>query len=248
MDRIKFSSEIPSKVLIANPQLLEFLDYDFVIASMYLEDAIYSNYYLSHRRPGTILDNGAFEIGESIAVNDYLEVIDELRPDIIVLPDSRQDWFITRDMVGEFVSRRPEEYKTSYKFMGVLQGLEYEAWESLLSYYQKLNVDIIGIPYGVLDRVNFIRDHPDVEFHALGLRYFPELLSLRLLRNVVSIDTSLPVKYAVNQKLLKDLDILTIDNRPSFGEGFDSKQVAHLIKNLKFVREVCDRTNNFPLV
>lgn len=249
MSRIKFSSEIPPKVLIDNPQLLKLLDYDFVIASMYLDDAAYRNYYLSHQRAGVILDNGAFETGESIPVSDYIRVIDELRPAIIVLPDVRQDCNKTHLRVEEFAAFKIfEDYKADYKFMGALQGKSYAEWRSLLSLYQDLAVDIIGIPYGTLDRISFIRNHPEVKFHALGLQYFPELLSLRLLKNVVSIDTSLPVKYAANQKLLRDLDPITIDERPSFGKGFNSRQMAYLIMNLEFIQEVCDRTNNFPLV
>ncbi len=244
MVRIKFSSEIPPKVLKAQPTLRDFLDYDFVIASMYLDSVEYKNYYLENKRPGTILDNGAFETGTSIDTKVYLRVIDELRPSIVVIPDVQHDCRSTLFRVDEFFDQLPSEFDTTC-LMGAVQGSSIEDYEDLLEKYVRNGVQLIGIPYGVIDRVNFIKSHPEVKFHALGLQYFPELLSLRLLENVVSIDTSLPVKFAVNGKFLGNTDLLTIKERPDFEKGFNNSQLVNLQCNLRFIQRVCERTNDF---
>lgn len=241
MDQIKFAAEIPPKVLLTHPQLRTFLDYDFVIASMYLESEEYKNYYLQNRRSGTVLDNGAFETGESIAVDAYVKVIDELRPEIVVLPDVRQNYQKTFSKVTEFFREAPLDYFTTYQFMGVLQGKSYNDWDYLLEYYISQGIDLIGIPYGTLDRTNFIRQHPDVKFHALGLQYFPELFSLRLLANVVSIDTSLPVKCAYAHIIMRHLNFITVDDRPDFEKGFDNQQLPFLECNLEFITNICNK-------
>lgn len=244
MDRIKFSAEIPPKVLEAQPKLKQYLDYDFVIASMYLDSDAYRNYYLKNRRPGTILDNGAFETGSSIDTKVYLRVINELQPSIVVIPDVQHDCKQTLYRTNEFFDQLPSGFDVSC-LMGALQGSSIQDFEELLEKYIRNGVQLIGIPYGVIDRVNFIQQHPEVKFHALGLQYFPELLSLRLLDNVVSIDTSLPVKFATNQNFLYDLFPLTIKERPDFEKGFDTFQGSCLRWNLKFIWRVCNRTSNF---
>lgn len=239
---LSFSSEIPPKVLIDHPQLLQFLDYDFVIASMYLESAAYKDYYLKHGRRNTmILDNGAFEKGESIATGDFLKVIDELQPGVVVIPDVRQNHTATHKKVISFFDDLPRKYKKKHKFMGVVQGTSYKQWDHLLRQYQKLGVDLIGIPYGTLDRISFIRQYPKVKFHVLGLQYFPELFSLNLLENVVSFDTSLPTKYAAKCQLLTDSDYLTVDERPNFEHGFDTRQMHCLHQNLRVIKIICNR-------
>ncbi len=244
MDRIKFSAEIPPKVLEAQSELKQYLDYDFVIASMYLDSEVYRNYYLMNKRPGTILDNGAFETGASIDTKVYLRVIEELQPSIVVIPDVQHDCEQTLFRANEFFTQLPPGFDMSC-LMGALQGSSVQDFEDLLEKYVRNGVQLIGIPYGVIDRVNFIQQHPEVKFHALGLQYFPELLSLRLLKNVVSIDTSLPVKFATNQKFLYELFPLTIKERPDFEKGFDIFQGSCLRWNLKFIWRICDRTNKF---
>jgi len=247
MERIKFSVEIPPKVLKVNPNLLTFLDYDFVIASMYLESEEYKDYYLNNQRPGTILDNGAFETGTAIDVGVYLRIMDELRPATIVISDVRRDCEKTLLKANEFFDRLPPGFDTN-RLMGALQGNSIEDYEKLLGVYTERGVRLIGIPYGAIDRVNFIKQHPETKFHVLGLQYFPELLSLRLLENVVSVDTSLPVKFAANRKFLARCNCLTIEQRPDFDKGFDTVQSMYLFANLNFIHKICDRSNNFSVM
>jgi hypothetical protein len=233
MDNVKFSIEIPTSLLT---EISPLIDFDFVIASTYLIDKEYRNYYLNNKQRYVILDNGAFENGESIPIRDYINVMLELNPDIVVIPDVRHEYEKTLFKVDEFLGYFPD-MDTSI-FMGVLQGKSTIDYEDLLEKYQRNNIRLIGVPYGTIDRITFIRNHPDISFHILGLPYFPELLSLRLLPNVVSIDTSLPVKYAGWGKAMINFDTLTIDERPKI---LNNIQTDRLKESIGILRRMCDR-------
>lgn len=238
-DKILIASELPTTLLEEfSPQT----NYDFIIATMVLENEYYKQYFLNHKKPFTILDNGAFEKGKAIPEEDYLRVIDELEPDIIVLPDERTEKNITIKRSTNFI----ETYKNRFpinKFMGVVQGKSLQEWEEVLQIYKSFGIEFIGVPYGTNDRVEFIRRHPDTKFHALGLKYLPEIFSLRTLRNVVSVDTSLPVKFAYQGLTFtyNGADVLTIDERPELNESLTATQTQYLEWNLNFLKYVCNR-------
>lgn len=241
-DKILFASELPPHILVEAPQLLNrTTDYNFIIASIYEEDPIYSAYCKSHIRQGTILDNGAFENGEAMPVKRYLEIYKEIKPDCLVIPDVRHDYKGTLRRASSFLKNLPSSIKRS-KLMGVLQGTSFAEYEKLLQFYLKKGITLIGMPYGTIDRVTFIRNHPKIKFHVLGLPYAPELLSIRLLKNVVSMDTSLPYKLASRGLLIADHNTLTVDERSN--NNLDSLGWVALKQNLDYLHRLCNRNLN----
>ena len=238
--KILFASEIPSSLLVSYQRLVsQKTDYDFIIASIFLEDEAYNTFYKTRHRKGTILDNGAFENGAAIPTKKYLDVYNILKPDYLVIPDVRHNYKRTLKRAKEFFQVLPKKFDKS-KLMGVLQGTNFDEYEKLLDFYKKKNISFIGIPYGTVDRVKFISDHPKIIFHVLGLPYAPELLSLRLLPNIISLDTSLPSKFATHSYLISDYNVLTVSER-AVDTVFDSTRLSCLNDNLDYLRQLCNR-------
>lgn len=87
---IKVSCEVPYNIL---EQSKKFNDYEYCLAHEYQKSIKYKMFYNSQRDKGRqiYLDCGAFELGCSIPIKDYLEVINELKPDVVFLPDCYTD-------------------------------------------------------------------------------------------------------------------------------------------------------------
>ena len=124
--------------------------------------------------------------------------------------------------------------------MGILQG---NSWDTLVSMYKTLykphlNCQYIGFPYATgLDRFQFLKAHPEIEnVHILGLPNLAEALALRTLPNVVSIDSSLPVRVTKDKKYLENL--FFSDSYVSFQEPtLDSLKLQY---NLDMFRAICN--------
>lgn len=240
MSKILFASEIPTNALTENPRFVrKTTDYDFIIAPFCLEDEAYMTHYKIRSRRGAYLDNGAFENGVAMPTKEYLEIYNELDIDYLVVPDVRQNYKETLKRASSFLVNLPRDIKRT-QLMGVLQGTSVKEYEELLKFYIKHGIFFIGISYGTINRIKFIYDHPQVKFHVLGLPYAPELLSLRLLPNIVSLDTSLPSKFTAKGLLIEDHDVLTIEERPK-GNRFEKINWTLLKANLDYLHSLCNR-------
>ncbi len=203
---MKCSVELP----IENLNLSGRFDYDFVIASTYVEHLDYRMYY-SKQPPGrfTILDNGAFETGEAMKDSAYLALAQGLNPNVLVIPDVYKDPKGTLDRFHTFMRAWEEVAPVldHIELMGVIQaGGSVEMAHAFGVLYSTHNIKWIGVPYACeLDRYQLISSHPEWEnVHILGLPVLTEVHSLRLLKNVKTIDSSLPVKAT---KEYKDVEV-----------------------------------------
>lgn len=185
-----------------------YFDFDFIIASTCLEYPAYLNYYkkgLGDRL--TILDNGAFETGEAIEDGTYIALARELQPDILVIPDVYGDNPATGCRALNFISTWKKQPIEGIELMGVLQGDSWRVLEAMYSTIYAPECKYIGFPYVTgIDRYQFLKAHPEIEnVHILGLPILTEAYGLNQLPNVVSIDSSLPVKCAADLKLINDV-------------------------------------------
>jgi len=195
------SVELPVKYL----NYSEHFDFDFIIASTCLEYPEYFEYY--KKRLGnrlTILDNGAFETGEAISDDVYMTLARELQPDILVVPDVYGDNAATGCRAVNFMNMWKRQPIKNTELMGVLQG---ESWRILDAMYRvvyKPKCKYIGFPYATgVDRYQFLKAHPEIEnVHILGLSVLTEVYGLLQLPNVMSIDSSLPVRCAAETELI----------------------------------------------
>ncbi len=231
---MKCSVELP----IENLNLSDQFDYDFVIASTYVEHLEYRKWYTNLTR-FTILDNGAFETGAAMKDSDYINLAQRLTPNVLVIPDVYKDPKSTLDRFHDFMRVWEENGILHHtELMGVIQaGGSVEMAHALGVLYSTHNIKWIGVPYACeLDRYQLISSHPEWEnVHILGLPVLTEVQGLGLLENVKTIDSSLPVKVtAVGKKLGPTL--AATDYVASDDLSLDKDLLKH---NLITFRSVC---------
>jgi len=196
-----------------------------------------------------ILDNGAFETGRSMDVNQYVLLANKLKPRIIVIPDIWKDMEGTLKVTADFlklIKHRDKGYEP--KFMFVPQG---ETIRDLVECFMIFMADwgnpkkinLIGLPYkqwedttGVFRRMlaKNLTDLDDVRFHLLGLYSLEEATLGKLIPRVVSCDSSLPFKAAMMGSLLsKDPTVYT--NKFNFRVDFDGIKLRMAKMNLQTI-------------
>jgi len=240
------STELPIKYLSYSKHF----DFDFVIASTCLEYPEYLEYFISMKDNNprfTILDNGAFETGEAITDEKYIELARKLQPDVLVVPDVYKDNAATGCRAVNFFKAWRSNSIDGVELMGVLQG---NSWDCLISTYRILYASIckyVGLPYAAgIDRYQFLKAHPEIpNVHILGAPTLTEICGLRLLPNVVSIDSSLPVKCAKDMKLIEE--VLVSDSYAKPDEG--NLDPLTLSYNLQMFTALCNgKTNIVPMI
>ena len=128
----------------------EDFDFDFVIASTCLKYPEYMEYFVDMKNKSSrfmILDNGAFETGEAIGDEEYIELARKLQPNVLVVPDVYKDNAATGCRAVNFFNTWKSNPIKGVELMGVLQG---NSWNTLVSMYQTLYAPIckyVGLPY-----------------------------------------------------------------------------------------------------
>lgn len=237
-------------------------DFDFVIASHCLENPQYLQFY-RNQRPGIrklVLDNGAFETGKAIPSEDYLRLIGQLKPDVVVLPDvvdnKEETLKASLAFVTEVVDANPALF-TGVELMGVLQGLSPMDYMDCANEYAKNpSIGTIGIPYHHFYRPKFIRKYKfdvwaaemNIKIHILGLPNPFEAVELALIKEVESIDTSLPVVSGQLGLSFKELQWQSarLDLKGDFVRDFRSEDIR---SNISFLHDLCHgKASQYALV
>lgn len=241
------SVELPTKYLM---DYSEYFDFDFIIASTCLEYPEYMEYFMSTRHENsrfTILDNGAFETGNAITDKQYIELAEKLQPDVLVVPDVYNDNAATGCRASHFLDLWRTAPIAGTELMGVLQG---NSWDVLEAMYRIVYAPIckyIGLPYATgIDRYRFLKAHPEIQnVHILGAPTLTEIYGLMLLPNVVSIDSSLPVKCTKDEKFIEEVLISDSYVKPNEKD----LDILTLSYNLEVFTAVCNgRTNIIPII
>lgn len=240
------SAELPIKYL----DYSKYFDFDFIIASTCLEYPEYMQYFMQKQKENprfTILDNGAFETGEAIADEKYIELGRKLQPDVLIIPDVYKNNASTGARAINFLRIWQKHPIADVELMGVLQG---NSWNSLVSAYRILYAPVckyIGLPYATgIDRYQFLKAHPEIKnVHILGTPTLTEIYGLRLLPNVVSIDSSLPVKCAKDVKIIEEVLVSNSYVKPD-EENLDPLTLSY---NLQMFTALCHgNTNIVPVM
>jgi hypothetical protein len=198
-----------------------------------------------------MLDNGAFERGVPIDSVSYLQLIEELRPDVIVLPDVvnniHDTMQATEAFLKEHLPRVTEILQGAFTLMGVLQGTSPNEYLSMLDYYSRTSSDIsiIGIPYHLFYRPKFIKKYNvheicqqrNLDIHILGLPNPFEVVDLQKFSQVTSIDTSLPVVSAYADRRFKHLQWMS---HPLNIDALHNDEVQEIsVENIQVLKAMC---------
>ena len=145
---IKINSELPICMLDRNNDLNE---YDFVLFHLYISNKEYREFYWKQRlsQPNRlmILDNSAYEFfikGETLDMDAFVRVINELQPDMYILPDTLMNMDKTLKDTKDFLNK----YNiTCSKPLAVAQGNTANELTACILLYQDMGIKNIAIPF-----------------------------------------------------------------------------------------------------
>lgn len=212
--------------------LVHLLDENEEYAERFVSIARYRNIpNLSGKPRPLILDNSAYELGESFDPEKFAEWVEILRPDYYVVPDVPGEAEATLIAFEEW----GKKYKgLPGKRMGVLQGKTATEAVNCFRYLQQFGADIIGIPFligrgfGATDDINLMSarvllysqiyeqctEHP---IHLLGVSLPQEGKYASKMPWIVSVDTSNPIVAGMQGLVygLNEIDHDGLDHKPS---------------------------------
>lgn len=188
----------------------------------------YRNYFLLRKDFGDfiIIDNGAYELRDSLDSKVFLDSVRELTPHVAIIPDSVMNKRRTLKLSEEFLLLWDKCPVGKTELMVVPQGANAEEWS------ESLDELMLLFPFkwiGVAKSVNLlfrggraspcgtvVERYPESQIHLLGIWNDPleEAKQARTFEQVQVIDSSLPVSLG---KLARSLE--EFRPRPS-GEKF----------------------------
>jgi len=214
-------------------QLLNNFSHHLLLAPIVKQNSVYKNYYLSKSSTDyLILDNGTFENGYPMEVDEYLDLAQELNVSCVVSPDYRNDnWRKTYQAFFDFYDAMCKKFgykKFDIMFVPQSPYNDKEGWIKCYCLASQIkNIDFIGIPNvattelykeqiekeiltSSMSRINLIAEllnkniyAHDKKHHILGLLSYHEIpILLNMVNNIYSWDSSLPVWAGLNNLIL----------------------------------------------
>jgi hypothetical protein len=159
------------------------------------------------------LDNSAFELSKSISNDTYIEIINDVRPDVIVVPDALGNFSETVKLARSFYISIPNTFYPRFRFMVVLQGRDNR--ERMKCFHTLKGIGfpfhIIGLPrhayphrVELLHNVMKFTNKSNTPFHFLGVPDPEELRGITPL--LESLDTSWVAKDSIGKGGFDSLD------------------------------------------
>lgn len=212
---MKFSFEVPIKYL---EELDEEQDYLFILGHHLVNDKYYN--YVKKSNKMKILDNGAYELVESIAPQKLLDLARDLSVDIVIVPDKIFDKKRSLELEEEFFNLLNDDDRRKFKFMKVVCGNSLKEYlESLLEVAHDDRINFIGLSQSramigpnLSYLMNYIYDNaerPSAIFkpiHLLGMFHPFEIIEAKRWGQIKSIDTGRPINFALKNKEFPILD------------------------------------------
>lgn len=187
-----------------------------VLPQYYLKYPEYADFYRKRREEGDfiILDNGAAELRRSLFVDDIIRVAKNLRPNIVVAPDTIYGMHTTIQSTMEFMSAH---YMTlrglGIEVMAVPQGADEKQWDDCYRLFNEdpsikyLGISMFYTPVFKRRAEVLKAIAPTIRkpCHLLGVWNNPyELLEERQYDFVTSVDTAKAIEFAIEGLSLKE--------------------------------------------
>lgn len=213
---------------VANLDLaVQYSDYLFLTAKMLEFDSTITFLHEMDENVSVYLDNGAYELGESVSVNDYITLAETFQPDVIIVPDRIKSMKRTIELAKAFFEEIPQSWLRERQIMIVPQGRDLNEWRHCFLVMFRLfqgQFHLVGVPKYLypsrLSAIRFVWSKCRKPCHLLGCQDPSELGQLVTSNApVLSVDTTWPARYALgklDQPLTFDEEGLT---RQSFEEA-----------------------------
>ena len=257
---IKVSHELPLCFLDKGK---EWNDYDFCLPTYWFKSKEYKQHYINAKKAGRfiIADNGLFE-GDSFTEQQLIDFVNELQPDIFVIPDVWNDAFQSYRNAKYWVNKISPTLPKNTKLMAVIQCTDYTIGSSLYTEYLDLGIKCISFNHSstsykkffphenlsvskMMGRIHFINQlknnnviDPYVHHHLLGcaipdeFKYYGNGYEF-----IKTLDTSNPVVWGC--KGVSYNENITSIEKPKekieefFDESLDSKVEDLIFSNIK---------------
>lgn len=252
---IRISHEIP-KQLFPYHSLIN--DYPYVLGHLLHKDKEYTDFYRHALKAATysILDNSAFELGESIPMEHLYELGKEFKPTHLVLPDKVHDHKKTLENAVEYLNKYKQD---GLDYIGVCQGDTFDQIADCIDFYTDKNVDIIALPFDLIRDSDYItvrfrflnwwyanrftyRRSGSFKFHLLGCQNPVEFQLFKynqehITKYLYSLDTSSPIINGWKGNLLGENGTTAEKPKDKLADNLDMKlndeQVDLIFKNIK---------------
>lgn len=254
MHKISVSHEVPLNMLDTQ---MEFNDYDFILPFFYERYEKYREYVSKAKSLGrwSILDCGLFE-GEVSSDEKLLELIDEIKPSLFIIPDV---WNNSEETLGNAIKWQKYKVPHDTKLMPVIQANKFNEALNLYKLFKLMGFNHIAVNHSgnyfieVYDvyndkkdelvsdeikkmkgRILFLNllnsiDNDGTYIHLLGITHHSELSllkSLKLTNFISSIDTSNPIIYGLTKGDYKNDEVPAKINQKM--EEFFEKDISPL--------------------
>ena len=249
---MKWSFEIPIRYI---ERLKSEVDYLFILPQHLSNKEYYR--IVKEWKGEKYLDNGAYELGESIDTDRYIKIMKDIKPDVVIVPDVLFNYEESKKRREEFLSKVKD---IKVRKIGVIQGKTFD--EYIRSYYELLSnkdIDIIGVSrtrdmmWG--NSLVFFQNVAIVKpIHLLGLsnpleltilyRYGSSKIKIRgagkgIMDYIESIDTGLPVNFAIVGMEIMKVNMWNEFKRVS-GEDIDYEgdiDIGLIKRNIEILKE-----------
>ena len=255
---MKVSHELPLCLLSKSKELN---DYDFCLPTYWFKSDQYKNYFNQAKLEDRfiIADNGLFE-GDSFTENQLIEFVNEVQPDIFVIPDVWNDATLSLRNAKRWVDMK-EILPKNTKLMAVIQCTDYRIGSLLYGQYIDLGVEAIAFNHSSTAYQDFF-PHKNISVSKMmGRIYFINKLKVNnIIDNTVyhhllgcaipdefkyygkgyefikSLDTSNPVVWGC-KGISYDENITSIEKplekiEEFFNENLDSRIEEHIFNTI----------------
>lgn len=253
---IKVSHELPSCLLDKSK---EWNDYEFCLPTYWFKSPQYKEYYKNAKKENRfiIADNGLFE-GDSFTEQQLIEFVNELQPDIFVIPDVWNDAIQSYKNAKYWCNVLKSQLPKTTKLMAVVQCTDYGVGSLLYNQYVDLGVEAIAFNHSStayqdffphenlsvskmmgriyfinqLKKNNIIQNH--IHHHLLGSSIWLEFLYYgKGYEFIKTMDSSFPVILGCEYKELFNPEVLTTKPKHKIEKWFDSILDPHQIEQIE---------------
>lgn len=256
---ITISHEVP--VVLLN-ESVTFNDYDYSLVHVLDSNEEYYNFYKSQaKNREQILDNSAYELGDSFDVKKFVKYVEDIKPSHYIIPDKIGDYEATvlytenfikeyADLLGKSIgviqASNIGEFMDCYSFMKdkcdkIAVPFHSPSYQTLFPELDKWAAMSLGRPK-MLEMV-YEKFHTTVPVHLLGCSLPQEFhfYKNKSYLGVESIDTSNPVLLALEEKQYKENEgMIWLDDKPkgmvNYNLELNDDQKNRIIENIKTFR------------
>lgn len=206
---MKFSFEVPIHSL---KHFDKQQDYLFILGHQLTNKTYYD--YCKNSNKFKVLDNGGYELGESIPADQLIQYAIEINADVVVIPDKLFDKKRSKQLEKKFF-KLYDKQKCSFRLMKVVCGSNIKEYlNSLIEVARDDRVDVIGISQSrsmIAINLSFVMLHLidgcegsiDKPIHLLGCSSPFELIEANKWSMFIhTIDTGRPINFAFKNKKL----------------------------------------------